>query len=83
VVFIIEALLKKGLDRLEGKQMLKTLFVVVLAGVSFEQSAQAYIDPGSGSMAIQVLLAALVGVLFQARRIARFFGFGRESRKEL
>lgn len=62
--------------------MMKILFVVLLAGLSFEQSAQAYIDPGSGSMAIQVLLAALVGVLFQARRIAKYFGFGRESRRE-
>ncbi len=31
------------------------------------QEAKAYVDPGSGSLLIQFVLAAAVGVLFQLR----------------
>lgn len=56
-----------------------TRFIVVALGalVIWADNAQAYIDPGAGSMIIQALLAALIGVgvfIRQARTaIAAFF----------
>lgn len=40
------------------------LMVLFLMGT---QEAKAYVDPGSGSLLIQFVLAAAVGVLFQLR----------------
>jgi hypothetical protein len=54
------------------------LFVAMFLLVSHSQgSAQAYLDPNTGSMAIQLLLAGVVGVLSTFRlyrdRIKSFF----------
>jgi hypothetical protein len=43
-----------------------TLFLLNLAG---EQSLKAYVDPGSGAMFVQILLAAILGCLFRIRSI--------------
>ena len=37
----------------------------------FATSAHAYIDPGTGTLAIQMLLAAIAGILFYFRTIIR------------
>ena len=49
------------------------LFLTVLMAMLFlaatERQAFAYTDPGTGSLIVQALFAALAGVLFQFRRI--------------
>ena len=40
-----------------------TLLLVLLYSVSLPQEALAYLDPGSGSMMLQLLLGGVVGVL--------------------
>jgi hypothetical protein len=46
-------------------------------------AAYAYIDPGTGSLALQALIGAVAGGLFAARmwwaRISSFFGGGRKK----
>ncbi len=42
---------------------LTTLLLVLLYTVSLPQEALAYLDPGSGSMMLQLLLGGVVGVL--------------------
>ena len=39
-----------------------TFLVVLLYGVSLTEEALAYLDPGSGSMMLQLLLGGIVGV---------------------
>ena len=39
-----------------------TFFVVLIYGVSVTQEAFAYLDPGSGSMMLQLLLGGVVGI---------------------
>lgn len=49
------------------------MFLLCLAALTlFEKEAWAYVDPGSGLLIWQGLLAALFALLFQARRIARW-----------
>jgi len=38
-----------------------------------EQSLMAYADPGSGAMFVQIILAAMIGVLFRIRKIVDRF----------
>jgi hypothetical protein len=38
-----------------------------------EQRLMAYADPGSGAMFVQIILAAMVGVLFRIRKIINYF----------
>jgi len=42
---------------------LTTLLLVLLYSVSLPQEALAYLDPGSGSMMLQLLLGGVVGIL--------------------
>ena len=43
----------------------------------------AYIDPGTGSLVLQMLIAGIVGALaFFRGAIFRFFGFFRRSKKD-
>lgn len=55
----------------------RLLLAVAYVLVSWPDSAQAYIDPGAGSMVLQAILAALIGIgvfVRQARvTIAAFF----------
>jgi hypothetical protein len=38
--------------------------VMVLAGLMYSQSASAYLDPGTGSLMLQMLIAGVMGALF-------------------
>ena len=55
-----------------------TCAVVVLLVLAFERPAEAYLDPGSGSMFLQVLLGGVAGVAVIAklywRRLLALFG---------
>ena len=59
-------------------------FLTVLAlGLTFmPRDAFAYIDPGSGSMAYQVLLTAILAGMFGVRRVLAWFGRWFASRHE-
>jgi hypothetical protein len=46
------------------------LLPVCLLLILTESKAQAYADPGSGSLILQMLFAAVVGALFYVRRFA-------------
>ena len=43
--------------------IITTFFFVLVYGISLPQEALAYLDPGSGSMMLQLLLGGVVGVL--------------------
>ena len=64
---------------LKNQTILLTLVLVPLP-------ALAYLDPGTGSMLLQVILGgvAAVGVALKLfwYRIIRFFGFGKNTEKE-
>lgn len=57
----------------------------LIALASFAVNAHAYIDPGSGSFLLQLLIAGFVGSMFYLRQgiefIKRFFGrtFGKKQ----
>jgi hypothetical protein len=48
--------------------------IVLLFLLSFisEQPLKAYVDPGSGTMYVQVILCGLLGGIFQLRKITRW-----------
>jgi len=47
-----------------------TVLLVVACLVATEQPAHAYLDPGAGSVAAQVAIAAVAGTVFGLRRWA-------------
>ncbi len=55
--------------------------LVLLSAISFASPAHAYLDPGTGSMLVQMLLGGLAGVLVIGKlywhRVKAFFGRGR------
>jgi hypothetical protein len=46
---------------------LKTLALCLLICLTFPSVALAYVDPGSGSLLLQVLIAGILGFAFTAR----------------
>jgi hypothetical protein len=68
--------------------MKRTVFAVsTLLVLCFAPRADAYLDPGSGSMVLQVLLGGLAGVALVVKlfwhRILQIFGMkGKENSKE-
>lgn len=48
--------------------------VLILLMIASEQSLKAYVDPGSGAMYVQIILAAVIGFLIKIRgRLAGLF----------
>ena len=66
--------------------LITTLFVLSLVFFVFPQKAYAYLDPGTGSFILQVLIAALLGGLFAIKifwnKIKIFFGNLLSRRKK-
>lgn len=58
------------------------IVVCLFAFLACALPAHAYVDPGAGSMLLQLLLGGLAGLLFAGRlfgrRIARFLGWGKD-----
>jgi len=79
------ALLREGHGRRQkfyGQAALLFLSVVEVAGlvVMTQQSARAYVDPGSGFLAFQMVGASLAGAAFVLRRrLRRLFRRDREQ----
>lgn len=62
------------------------LAAFVLAGLILRLVSRSYIDPGSGSFAIQIIIAAVLGGLLSARLWLRHVFwriFGRKRRTEI
>lgn len=57
---------------------LDALWAFAVASLAFSGTAHAYIDPGTGSLALQMALAALFACLFAVRaswtKVRGFFG---------
>jgi hypothetical protein len=51
----------------------------LLLGFAAEKSAQAYVDPGSGAMFYQILLAGVIGGIFRLRRVTSWFRSRKKS----
>jgi hypothetical protein len=59
------------------------LFLICLAVLLVAQTpVYAYTDPGSGTLILQMLLAASFGIMFYLRRIVRWFRGLRARRDE-
>jgi len=62
--------------------MVRMMFFLLAFLAVLERPALAYVDPGAGSMVLQVFLAAIVGALFQFRRVVSFFRSKRQEREQ-
>jgi hypothetical protein len=49
------------------KRLVTVLVVVGLLSLAFPRSAHAYLDPGTGSLIIQVIVAAFLGAAFAVK----------------
>ena len=67
---------KKGMSQMKGKGAL-ALLIVLTFWLILPSQAYAYIDPGTGSLIFQLIIAAFVGGLFTLKlfwhRIKKFF----------
>jgi hypothetical protein len=59
---------KKGFRIVPGVRTCGHLAILVLLLVSTERHAKAYVDPGSGALVWQGMLASLLGAAFYFRR---------------
>jgi hypothetical protein len=53
--------------------ILSVILTLFLLSLATEKSLMAYADPGSGAMFVQIILAAMIGVLFRIRKIINRF----------
>lgn len=64
--------------------MLTDVSLAVLVFAAGTETASAYLDPGSGSVILQVILGGLAGLAVAGKlfwqRIVAFFTFGRGSK---
>jgi hypothetical protein len=58
---------------LKTRHILSVILALFLLSMASEQRLMAYADPGSGAMFVQIILAAMVGVLFRIRKIINYF----------
>jgi dolichol kinase len=67
-------------------KMFRFLIAAVLVAMIFPLALSAYIDPGTGSYILQVLIAAFVAVSFTTKvfwkRIKKFFSRKKEEKPE-
>ena len=49
------------------KYLTNTLIIIILSSIFFPQKAYAYLDPGSMSFIIQIVLAIIAGGIFGAK----------------
>ena len=81
-------IMKGGLKMSYVKLLMTLLALFILFYLIYPQKVHAYIDPGSGSIIIQVLIAAFFGALFAVKmfwkRIKIFFNnlFSTDSKNE-
>jgi hypothetical protein len=56
--------------------------LLLLILILTEGRAQAYVDPGTGSMVWQLLFAGVVGVVFYIRKVLGWMGSFRRKKKD-
>lgn len=65
-----------------NKFTLFPVIILVLVGLALPRTVLAYLDPGSGSYIVQILIASVAGVLFAVKsQISRLFHFVRSKIK--
>ncbi len=73
--------LPTGLQR--GRRAHRLAFALATPVLAFTPTAQAYIDPGTGSLLLQGLIAAIAGIAVTAgifwERVKAFFRRGRDD----
>jgi hypothetical protein len=79
--FLELLLMKQASHRRPVWQQRDTWAIFVCLLFLIEQPVYAYVDPGSGSMIWQVLVAGFVGLLFYWRRFWSFFSIRRRGHK--
>lgn len=52
---------------------LKFSFLLLFFLIAAEAPLKGYVDPGSGALLWQVLAGGIVGIIFQVRKIGRWF----------
>lgn len=57
------------------------IFTLFLLSLATEESLMAYADPGSGAMFVQIILAAMIGILFESARLSTASGVRKTDRK--
>lgn len=63
--------------------VLNLVVIVVLAGIFLTGQAYAYIDPGTGSLVLQALIAGGITALVFLRNVRdKIFSFFRRDKKE-
>jgi hypothetical protein len=69
---------------IKGGVLLEKLFLILLLTILFQMksnTAYAYIDPGSGSYILQILIASFLGLIFTFKTFFRRF-FSRKKRTD-
>ena len=65
---------------------LPALLLIVIAVLDLGRPAYAYLDPGTGSMLLQIILGGAAGVLLVLKlywhRLKRYFGFKSSGQSE-
>ncbi len=64
---------------------------ILLVGLCYSQSTFAYLDPGTGSLILQMLIAGIIGAMFTIKLywyrlkafVARIFGKATETVRDL
>lgn len=64
---------------------------ILFIGICYSQTAAAYLDPGTGSLILQMLIAGIVGAIFTIKLywyqfkafVARIFGKQKEIESDL
>ena len=56
--------------------------IIALCLAAFEREAQAYVDPGSGALLLQGLMAVLFGLLFYVRKFWRLIRPGSKVEED-
>jgi hypothetical protein len=62
--------------------MAAVVFLMMIGLIATERSALAYVDPGTGAIIWQSMLAMAAGVLFSFRRINMWFKNRKSRRSE-
>ncbi len=53
--------------KLQSKKIIKIGFYAIFISIAFPSIAYAYLDPGTGSYIIQIIIGAIVGILFTVK----------------
>jgi hypothetical protein len=68
---------------LTSKPVVPVLLIALFVGVGLSAQVHAYVDPGSGSYLLQLLVAGMFGSIFSAKSLwAKFRKLDRKTTKD-